>query len=118
MTPQYEAPSKTLPCISIRFAKKDDRYTVTYARFDDGRPAAIWVDDGKYQWHLALQMASMALQHGVPIEVVRGVIIGKISPLALALDLVIAACAGPNGPNGPPAPREPLALDQVGSISE
>jgi hypothetical protein len=92
MSDAYEAPSKTLPRISIKFERMGDRYTVTFGRFDDGRPAEIFLD-GRYRFDIALRMGSMALQHGVPIEAVRGVLIGSGGPMAMAIDHVIAACA-------------------------
>jgi hypothetical protein len=79
-----------LPRIAIRFDHAGDNYTVTYGRFPDGRPSEIFLD-GPCSFYMATQMASMALQHGAPIEAVRGVLIG--GPMATAIDRVIAACS-------------------------
>jgi hypothetical protein len=92
MSNAYEAPSKTLPRISIKFECSGNRYTVTFGRFDDGRPAEVFLY-GHYRFHPIMRMASMALQNGVSIEAVRGVIIGPQTPMAMAIDYVIAACA-------------------------
>jgi hypothetical protein len=80
---------KTLPRIAIRFDHAGDNYTVTYGRFPDGRPSEIFLT-GPCPFYIATRMASMALQHGAPIEAVRGVLIG--GPMATAIDRVIAAC--------------------------
>ena len=92
MTASYESPSTSLPRITIKFECSGNRYIVTFGRFDDGRPAEIFLS-GRYLFDIALKMASMALQHGVPIKAVRGVLIGKTGPMAMALDHVIAATA-------------------------
>jgi len=92
MSSTYEAPSTSLPRISIKFECSGNRYTVTFGRFNDGRPAEIFLD-GRYRFDIALRMGSMALQHGVPIQAVRGVLIGKTGPIAMAVDHVIAATA-------------------------
>ena len=78
-----------LPRIAIRFYNRDGCYTVTFGRFPDGRPSEIFLD-GPYSFFSVMRMATMALQHGVPIESVRGAVIG--GPMAMAIDRVIAAC--------------------------
>lgn len=81
----------TLPRIAIRFEHDGDNYIVTYGRFPDGRPSELFLD-GPCSFYLAARMASLALQHGAPIEAVRGVFIGDGGPFAKAIDRVIAAC--------------------------
>jgi hypothetical protein len=83
--------SATLPRIAIRFENSDGRYTATFGRFPDGRPSDIFLD-GPYPFSSVARMATMALQNGVPIEAVRGGVIG--GPMATALDRVIAFVSG------------------------
>jgi hypothetical protein len=90
MSNAYEAPSTSLPRISIRFVCKGNPFIVTFGRFDDGRPAEVFLT-GIYRFCPTMRMATMALQNGVPIEAVRSVIFGVRSPMAMAFDLVIAA---------------------------
>lgn len=92
MMATYESPSTSLPRISIEFECKGNPFIVTFGRFDDGRPAEVFLT-GRYRFDPTMRMASMALQNGVSIEAVRGVIIGARSPMAMAFDHVIAACS-------------------------
>jgi hypothetical protein len=89
MTATYECPSKYLPRIAIKFDHRGEQYTVIFGRFDDGRPAELFLD-GPANFDMVTKMASVALQHGAPIEALRGAVIG--GPLAKAFDHVIAAC--------------------------
>jgi hypothetical protein len=74
-------------------------YLATISRFHDGRLAEIFISNAKCGSHSdaaakdAAVVASLALQHGVPIDVIRHALLrdsrGQASsPLGVALDLI------------------------------
>jgi hypothetical protein len=74
-------------------------FTVTVARFDDGTLAEVFISNHKAGSHADIAardsavVASLALQHGVPVDVLRLALIrdarGVASgPLGAALDLI------------------------------
>jgi ribonucleoside-diphosphate reductase alpha chain len=77
-------------------------YTATVSRFADGRPGEIFLNNGKAgsQADAAAKdsaiVASLALQHGVPIELLQRALLRDphgqpSSPLGAALDLIVEA---------------------------
>jgi hypothetical protein len=80
-------------------------YTATIGRFSDGRLAEIFLSNSKAGSHSdaaakdSAVVASLALQHGVPLDVIRKALMrdshGRASsPLGVALDLIAAAEGG------------------------
>ena len=80
------------------------RYVATVSLFDDGRLAEIFISNAKVGSHLhsaakdSAVVCSIALQYGVPIDVIRRALLrdaqGRASsPLGVALDL-ITGCDG------------------------
>jgi hypothetical protein len=75
----------------VTFEHERRRYRASGSRFSDGRLAEIFLDTGKagsaVQAHADNEaiLASLLLQHGVPVTAIRHSIDG---PLALALDLL------------------------------
>jgi hypothetical protein len=74
-------------------------YTATVGRFDDGRPAEVFLSSNKVGSGAATAacdaavLASIALQHGVPIETLRHALMrdaaGRaIGPLGAVLDRI------------------------------
>ena len=74
-------------------------YLATISRFADGRLAEIFISNAKAGSHSdsaakdAAVVCSMALQHGVPVDVIRKALLrdprGKASgPLGCALDII------------------------------
>jgi ribonucleoside-diphosphate reductase alpha chain len=81
------------------------RYHATLGRFPDGRLAEIFLTNAKVGSHSdtnardAAVVASIALQHGVPLEVLRRALMrderGRSSgPLGVGLDLIAEPEAG------------------------
>ena len=68
------------------------RWTATISRFPDGAAAEIFLDTKPSPLADMAQdaaiLASIALQHGAPLDVVRHAIAGREGPLAAALALV------------------------------
>jgi hypothetical protein len=75
------------------------KYTATVSRFPDGRPAEIFLSNHKQGSHAdtaardSAVVASIALQHGVPLDVLRHALLrdsgGRASgPLGIALDAI------------------------------
>ncbi len=75
-------------------------YLATISRFQDGRLAEIFISNAKAGSHSdaaakdAAVVASIALQHGVPIDVIRHALLRDSrgrpsSPLGAALDVVV-----------------------------
>jgi hypothetical protein len=91
-------------CVSFSFECEGLPYTATLGRFPDGRLAEVFISN-----HKAGSMAdsaakdsavvcSIALQFGVPVDVIRPALLrnsqGKASsPLGVALDLIEGATA-------------------------
>jgi hypothetical protein len=75
------------------------KFTATIARFGDGSLAEIFLTNGRVNSHADVAardgavVASLALQHGVPVETLRHALLrdsqGNASgPLGVALDLI------------------------------
>ena len=75
------------------------RFTATVSRFDNGRLAEIFLTNGKINSQAdttardSAVVASLALQHGTPLETIRRALLrdgegNASSPLGCALDLV------------------------------
>jgi len=84
---------------SFNFEVNGFHYVATVSRFDDGRPAEIFLGNGKCGSTTdtaardSAVVASIALQHGVPLETMRRDLLrdgqGRPSgPLGAALDLL------------------------------
>jgi hypothetical protein len=78
------------------------KFTATISRFDDGRLADVFLTNHKAGSHAdtaardSAVVCSIALQHGVPVEVIRRALMrdpqGRASgPLGTALDIVAEA---------------------------
>jgi hypothetical protein len=87
------------PCSTFSFECNGLTYSATIARFSDGRLAEIFLGNSKAGSHSdsaakdSAVVASLALQHGVPLEVIRKALLrdshGRASsPLGCALDLI------------------------------
>jgi hypothetical protein len=81
-------------------------FTMTISRFADGRLAEIFLSNGRVNSHAdtaardSAVVASLALQHGVPLDTLRGALLrdgrGVASgPLGVALDMIAAMGARP-----------------------
>jgi ribonucleoside-diphosphate reductase alpha chain len=75
------------------------RYTATLSFYGDGRPAEVFVGNHKSGSHVdnaakdAAILASLALQYGAPVAVLRGALLrdhlGRaVTPVAAALDAI------------------------------
>ena len=75
------------------------KFVATIARFDDGRLAEIFLTNGRVNSHADTAardfavVASLALQHGVPLDVLRKALMRDSrgvagGPLGAALDLI------------------------------
>ena len=91
---------------SFNFEFNGLRYCCTISRFPDGRLAEIFINNAKAGSHSdaaakdAAVVASIALQYGVPVSVIRRTLLRDprgtaSSPLGVALDL-IADSSGAN----------------------
>jgi hypothetical protein len=78
------------------------RYFATVGRFDDGRTAEVFLSSNKVGSHAAIAacdaavLCSIALQHGVPLDVLRRALMrdpqGRaIGPLGIVLDRIAEA---------------------------
>ena len=88
-------------CISFALVCEGLAYSATLSRFPDGRLAEIFLTNHKAGSAAdsaakdSAVVASIALQHGVPVDVIRRALLrnsqGKASsPLGVALDLIEA----------------------------
>jgi hypothetical protein len=86
-------------CVTFAFACGNIPYLASVARFPDGRLAEVFLSNGKAgsQSDTNAQdsaiVASIALQFGVPLDVIRGALLRDArgiasSPLGVALDLI------------------------------
>jgi hypothetical protein len=86
----------------IAFECNSLRYVATVSFFPDGRLAEIFINNAKQGSHSdsaakdSAVVCSLALQHGVPVEVIRHGLLRDprgvaSSPLGCALDLLAAA---------------------------
>jgi hypothetical protein len=90
--------------VSFNFQCGSFAYVATISRFDDGRLAEIFLSNGKAGSGTdsiakdSAVVASIALQHGVPLEVIRHALLrdsqGRAStPLGAALDIIAQEAA-------------------------
>ncbi len=81
----------------MTFTHGGRRWTATLRRFKDGRPAEIFLDATKESAvaEMAAEVAivaSLALQHGCPLETLRHALDGRdVGPLGAALAIVAGA---------------------------
>ena len=81
-------------CELVAFEHGGRRWTACVGLFDDGRPAEIFIEGPKDSPLLALArdaaiLASIALQHGATLAVIRHALAGRDEgPLAAALALI------------------------------
>ncbi len=81
-------------CELIDFEHGNRKWTACVGRFDDGRPAEIFIEGPKDSPLLAMArdasiLASIALQHGASVDVVRHALAGRdVGPLSAALELI------------------------------
>lgn len=98
MTSRQRLPNRR-GCVSFDFQSAGCHYTATIARFANGDLAELFLSNGKAGSDAdtaardSAVVASIALQHGVPIEVIRHALLrdsqGRASsPLGVALDLI------------------------------
>jgi hypothetical protein len=84
---------------SFNFECNGLRYCCTISRFPDGRLAEIFINNAKAGSHSdatakdAAVVASIALQYGVPVDVIRRALLRDprgvaSSPLGVALDII------------------------------
>jgi ribonucleoside-diphosphate reductase alpha chain len=87
---------------SFNFKCNDLHYCCTISRFPDGRLAEIFINNAKAGSHSdaaakdAAVVASIALQFGVPIDVIRHALLRDprgvaASPLGAALDIITSS---------------------------
>ena len=80
------------------------RYVATVSRFADGRLAEIFISNAKAGSHSdsaakdSAVVCSIALQYGVPVDVIRKALLRDSrgiasSPLGVALDLIVSGAA-------------------------
>lgn len=80
--------------LSFNFEHEGHGYHCTASRYDDGRLAEIFLDTGKTGTSVqevastAAILASLALQHGVPEQMIIHAVAG---PLKTALELAVQA---------------------------
>ena len=78
----------------VAFVHGGRHWTATFARFTDGRLAEVFLDAPKISAiadaaRESALLASLALQHGAPVDTIRHALDGRdAGPLAAALGLV------------------------------
>ena len=88
-------------CELIGFEHGGRKWTACVGRFGDGRPAEVFIEGPKDSPLLALArdaaiLASIAMQHGAPLAVIRHALAGRDEgPLAAALALIDEGAAAP-----------------------
>jgi hypothetical protein len=91
---------------TFAFTCNDLKYLATISRYDDGRLAEIFISNAKAGSHSdaaakdAAVVCSIALQYGVPVEVIRKALLRDprgvaASPLGAALDHIAAEVEQP-----------------------
>lgn len=101
MTERIRLPNRRL-CEHFCFTSNGLRYTGSIGRFPDGRLAEIFISNSKAGSQSdaaakdAAVVCSIALQHGVPVDVIRHALLRDsrgvaASPLGAALDLIAGA---------------------------
>ena len=99
MTPFRARLADRRPSETFGFACNGLQYTTTISRFPDGQLAEIFINNAKAGSHSdtaakdAAVVCSIALQYGVPLDVIRHALLrdsrGKASsPLGVVLDLL------------------------------
>jgi hypothetical protein len=102
MTAQRQRLPNRRACETFSFECATLRYTATISRFDDGRISEIFLSNHKSGSQAdanakdSAVVASIALQHGVPVDVIRKALLRDArgtasSPLGVALDILDAA---------------------------
>jgi len=92
MTPRAQLPARRAAEVAT-FAHEGRRWTATASRFADGRLAELFIDAPKESpladaAREAAILASIALQHGAPLDVIRHALDGRdVSPIGAALAL-------------------------------
>jgi hypothetical protein len=95
------------PSESFNFEVAGMAYTATFSRFSDGMVAEIFLSNHKTGSHAdtaakdSAVIASLALQHGVPLDIIRKALLRDSSgvasgPLGTALDLIANINKGGN----------------------
>jgi ribonucleoside-diphosphate reductase alpha chain len=95
-------------CENLEFSCQGIRYTASIGRFDDGRVAEVFINNSKVgssseaNARDAAIVLSIALQHGVALEVIRQSLSrdsnGRASsPIGTVLDIITGDQDGPNG---------------------
>jgi hypothetical protein len=98
MSPRTRLPNRRA-CESFGFECNDLKYTATISYFGNGDLAEIFIGNAKAGSHSdsaakdSAVVASIALQHGIPLEIIRRALLrdshGRASsPLGCALDLL------------------------------
>ena len=98
MTARTRLPNRR-PAEHFSFVCNELRYTASIGRFPDGRLSEIFISNSKAGSHSdsaakdSAVVCSIALQHGVPLEVIRHALLRDShgiasSPLGAALDLI------------------------------
>jgi ribonucleoside-diphosphate reductase alpha chain len=101
MTDRTRLPNRHA-CEHFSFQWNGLNYTASVGRFSDGRLAEMFISNTKAGSHSdagakdAAVVASIALQHGIPLDVIRHALLHDSrgvasSPLGAALDLVTRA---------------------------
>jgi hypothetical protein len=101
MTEQRRRLPNRRPCESFAFICGGQHYTASYSTFSNGELAEIFLSNGKCGSDSdaaardSAVVASLALQHGVPAEVIRRALLRDprgvaSSPLGVAFDLLLA----------------------------
>jgi hypothetical protein len=98
MTARARLPNRR-PCETFSFECAALRYTATISRFDDGRISEIFLSNHKAGSQTdtnakdSAVVCSIALQYGVPVDVIRKALLRDArgtasSPLGVALDML------------------------------
>jgi hypothetical protein len=96
MSERERLPNRRI-CELIDFEHGGRRWTACVGRLEDGRPAEVFIEGPKDSPLLALArdaaiLASIALQHGAPLETLRHALAGRSAgPLGAALALIAEA---------------------------
>jgi len=98
MTARRRLPNRRAS-VNVELVVAGLRYTATFSRYPDGLPYEVFLQNHKpgsqsdFHARDAAIVASLALQHGVPLETIRRALLrdpqGRAStPLGVALDLI------------------------------
>ena len=111
MTARNRLPNRR-PAEHFSFRCNELAYTASIGRFPDGRLAEIFVSNSKAGSHSdaaakdAAVVCSIALQFGVPVEVIQHALLRDAlgqaaSPLGAALDIIAGTAPSPPQPKSP-----------------